>query len=190
MNPLGHRRAAAQGSDSRLPLADDPAAVALPSRRSLLKGGLLGIAGVVGWKAAEATSGGYSPDAAGAGSAGSLKLGGSGFRFTGEPTEAGALNMHGDLLSPAGAELGSFHSAPPVAAAGPAAAAQFQTFELRDGAIFGIGAAPAQGESTTTFAIVGGTGKYSGAGGSYVADLRPVDAGGDGSAKFDFKFTH
>ena len=189
MNPLGHRRAAAQGSDSRLPLADDPAAVALPSRRSLLKGGLLGIAGVVGWKAAEATSGGYSP-AAGAGSAGSLKLGGSGFRFTGEPTEAGALNMHGDLLSPAGAELGSFHSAPLVAAAGPAAAAQFQTFELRDGAIFGIGAAPAQGESTTTFAIVGGTGKYSGAGGSYVADLRPVDAGGDGSAKFDFKFTH
>ena len=186
------RKLSAQSGQAEL-AASDTAPVALPSRRSLLKGGLLGVAGLVGWKAAEATSGGYAPTAAGAaGSAGSLKLGGSEFRYTGDPSAAGGLEMHGELLSGTGADIGgSFHSAPlGAAAAGPAAAAQFQTFALRDGTIFGIGAAATEGDAPTTFAIVGGTGKYAGAGGSYDADLRPSDAGGDGSARFYFKFTH
>ena len=36
------------------------------------------------------------------------------------------------------------------------------------------------------YAIVGGTGRYHGASGSYVASQRPAGAGGDGSADFTF----
>lgn len=165
------------------------------SRRSILKGGMFGLAGIVGWGAAAATSQDPATDAsavgaagaAAAGTLGAMKLGGSGFTFGGD----GALSTHGELLGARGASLGNFNSAPLGGTAGGSdTGAQFQTFNLRDGSIFGIGAASPGDGAATTFAIVGGTGKYAGATGSYLADVRPADAGGDGSAQFDFTFTH
>jgi hypothetical protein len=64
------------------------------------------------------------------------------------------------------------------AASLPAAAAlELHTFELGDGSIFGVGAGAAE---QATFAVIGGTGQYAGASGSYVArhSLR------DGTAEF------
>jgi hypothetical protein len=165
------------------------------SRRSILKGGMFGLAGIVGWGAAAASSRGPAMEASGVGAAGAaaagalgaMTLGGSGFTFGGD----GAAETHGELLGPGGASLGSFSSTPLGGTAGDAATGtQFQTFKLSDGSIFGIGAAPPGDGPAMTFAIVGGTGKYAGATGSYLADVRPADAGGDGSAQFDFTFTH
>ncbi len=192
----GHDRIAVDGGQSTLPADGGADRIPEPSRRSLLKGGMLGLAGIVGWTAAAVTSRqpangvttAGAAAAATAGATGALKLGGSGFAF-GED-DSGAFTTHGDLLGPTGASLGSFTAAP-LGGAGedPDARAQFQTFNLNEGSIFGIGAASPGGEFPATFAIIGGTGEYSGAAGSYLADLRPVDAGGDGSAQFDFTFT-
>jgi hypothetical protein len=66
--------------------------------------------------------------------------------------------------------------------AGPTAATSFEqhTLNLQDGTLTGMGTS--QGE-TGTFAIVGGTGRYAGARGSYAAKQSPIDRGGDGSAE-------
>ncbi len=54
------------------------------------------------------------------------------------------------------------------------------TFQLPDGTLFGMGTTvPGAGGA---FAIVGGTGRYLGASGSYVAQQNPFETGGDGSA--------
>ena len=62
---------------------------------------------------------------------------------------------------------------------------QLHTFEMSDGTLLGMGSAAAGG--TGTFAVVGGTGAYRGASGSYTARL------GDGRAApvadFDFDLT-
>jgi len=58
------------------------------------------------------------------------------------------------------------------------------TFVLADGNIFGSGVATSGTESEGHFAIVGGTGRYMGARGSYVARQSYVDFGGNGNATF------
>jgi hypothetical protein len=50
-----------------------------------------------------------------------------------------------------------------------------------------MGSVGRDGESV--FAIVGGTGRYLGARGSYVARRLPVELGGDGSAAFTMTFS-
>jgi len=66
--------------------------------------------------------------------------------------------------------------------AGPLAAAfvEQHTLNLKEGTLTGMGTS--QGEEST-FAIVGGTGRYAGARGSYVARQFPVELGGDGTAE-------
>jgi len=49
-----------------------------------------------------------------------------------------------------------------------------------------MGTNPSGGESV--YAIVGGTGQFSGVTGSYVGTQSPLDTGGDGTAEFTFKF--
>jgi hypothetical protein len=58
------------------------------------------------------------------------------------------------------------------------------TFELADGTIVGMGVCT---WGASSFAVVGGTGAYSGVRGTYTAVQSPVELGGDGSAEFVFR---
>ena len=63
---------------------------------------------------------------------------------------------------------------------------ELHTFKLRDGTIIGSGTSGAlEGE----FAILGGTGRYAGARGTYVARHNRRELGGDGTAEFRFQLT-
>lgn len=86
----------------------------------------------------------------------------------------------GALVDAKGGALGRFRAAP---LPGPATIFQFHTFELADGSLLGVGGG-SLGESV--YAVVGGTGRYAGASGSYVARQFPREAGGDGTAEFTF----
>jgi Allene oxide cyclase barrel like domain len=98
--------------------------------------------------------------------------------------------VFGELLDgpidSAGAKVGEFYATCTCVnapfGAGPFAAAfvEHHTLNLSDGTLTGMGTS--QGEEST-FAIVGGTGRYSGARGSYVARQLPVELGGDGTAE-------
>lgn len=61
---------------------------------------------------------------------------------------------------------------------------ELHTFVFPEGTIVGSGTATAGSPSEGTFAITGGTGRYLGARGSYVARQNHVDFGGDGTATF------
>ena len=60
------------------------------------------------------------------------------------------------------------------------------TFILPEGTIFGTGVSASGMDGEGQFAIIGGTGRYQGVRGSYVARQSHVDFGGDGSATFTF----
>jgi uridine phosphorylase len=59
-------------------------------------------------------------------------------------------------------------------------------FNLGDGTIVGMGTVGGLRDTESVHAIIGGTGRYEGASGSYVARQSPLDLGGDGSAHFTF----
>jgi hypothetical protein len=90
----------------------------------------------------------------------------------------------GDLLDAAGKDtVGSFHTngfclentlGSPLPAASNIA---FQTFVLADGSLFGLGGGPAGGERTC--AVLGGTGRYAGAQGTYLERVPARPAGRD-----------
>jgi hypothetical protein len=61
---------------------------------------------------------------------------------------------------------------------------ELHTFVFPDGTIVGSGIASAATDSEGQFAIIGGTGRYLGARGSYVARQSYADFGGDGTATF------
>jgi hypothetical protein len=89
----------------------------------------------------------------------------------------------GRIVDAAGRELGTFKAANLLGYGG---ALQLQTFDLVDGTIVGIGA---PGIHENPFAIVGGTGSYAGASGTYVARQAPRELGGDGTAEFALTLT-
>jgi hypothetical protein len=60
------------------------------------------------------------------------------------------------------------------------------TFILPDGNIFGTGVSASSTDGEGQFAVIGGTGRYHGARGSYVARQSHVDFGGNGAATFTF----
>jgi hypothetical protein len=66
----------------------------------------------------------------------------------------------------------------------PATVMQIHNFQLEDGTLVGVGAAAVGAEGV--FTIVGGSGRYLGATGSYVATQDPYETGGDGTARFKF----
>jgi hypothetical protein len=108
------------------------------------------------------------------------------------PVVGQRLTTYGELLGRRdGAPLGEFHAAhmgtgsPFLSGPYAVGSLEFHTFTLPDGAIMGMGVTTGD---PAVFAIVGGTGRYEGASGSYVARQRPVDQGGDGSAHFVFTF--
>ncbi|MGH9681941.1 MAG: hypothetical protein ACRD4Y_18500 [Candidatus Acidiferrales bacterium] len=58
------------------------------------------------------------------------------------------------------------------------------TFVLPEGKIFGTGVGSSGADGEGEFAIIGGTGRYLGARGSYVARQSHLDFGGNGTATF------
>jgi len=84
----------------------------------------------------------------------------------------GAPASYGDLaLEPGARSIGSFRSNG-LGQAGtlpalPVAALEIQTFELRDGTLFGIGA-PAGRDGERHCAVLGGTGRFASSRGSYL----------------------
>jgi len=92
-------------------------------------------------------------------------------------------STHGEVVDDGGADVGTFSSA---AVPGSAGALMLHTFDLAGGTILGMGAGPLAG---ATYAVVGGTGRYQGVTGSYVARQHPRDLGGDGTAVFVLDLT-
>jgi hypothetical protein len=158
----------------------------------MLKRGLLLIGAGLGLGAAGAHA--KVPASEGAGST-RLELRGSGWRLIAPGRRPGELPEQGERLSAfgellerrSGKKVGEFYSAyfstlgpfgtSPFAAGG----VEMHTFNLVDGTILGMGS---HWGGTGTYAIVGGTGRYVGARGSYTALQRPLELGGDGVAEF------
>lgn len=169
------------------------------NRRSVLKSGLLLCAGAFGLGAGGAAAAAPRQPAAAARPE-TLRLYGRnwridvrGHRFGQLPGQGDRANVYGELLDrPQGTKLGEFYSAwihagSPFGDPGFAAGSlELHTFKLADGSLFGLGA-PAGEEGV--FAIAGGTGRYAGVRGSYVARQRPHGLGGDGTAEFTLTLT-
>lgn len=177
------------------------------SRRTLLGGaaaavtGLLG-AGIFGRRAeAPTASPPPSAEATTAQSATStveLRLYGRGWQFQADGPRASWVRpvrgqqslVYGELLdAPAlenGAKVGELYATCTCVNApfgpGPLAASFLEqhTLNLQDGTLLASGTS--QGDDGT-FAIVGGTGRYTGARGSYLARQAPLGRGGDGTAE-------
>lgn len=68
-------------------------------------------------------------------------------------------------------------------------AMEMHHFNLTDGTIVGMGTVGGFHDTQSVHAVIGGTGRYEGAAGSYVARQSPLDLGGDGTAEFSFTIT-
>jgi hypothetical protein len=160
------------------------------TRRSALGRGLLFLGGLVGVGAAKA---GAAPGRR------SLVLYArnvdgvsQGHRASEVPHRGDRLTVRGELLDrPDGDPVGELHGAAfalrgPDASASDAARLELHTFALRDGRIIGSGTA---GLLDGEFAILGGTGRYAGARGTYVARHSRRELGGDGTAEFRLTLT-
>ncbi len=168
----------------------------MTSRRQMLKSSLALAAGAVGIGAARTALGGADPSAAVATGRPprSLSLSARDLhavvdaRPAGHGPRAGDRTvLSGELVDADGTSLGRFLGiVTTFDATTPASAVESHTFQLADGTLHGMGSSAPAGESM--FAIVGGTGRYHGARGSYVARQTPVELGGDGSAAFTMTF--
>jgi hypothetical protein len=93
---------------------------------------------------------------------------------------------YGELLDRSRKAVGHFTAAH-LAVDSPFAAAaslEIHTFNLADGTIHGLGSVTRG--ATGTFVVLGGTGRFAGASGSYTARQGTHELGGDGSAEFHF----
>ena len=104
------------------------------------------------------------------------------------PLDGDRVSVRGDLLAqPGGEPVGEFF-ATAFALGGAAHPAQSErlelhTFKLREGTLFGTGTASG---IEGAFAVQGGTGRFAGAQGTYVARQGHTELGGDGGAEFVF----
>ena len=161
------------------------------SRRSLLGRGLMVAAGALGISAARrpGTAAASEPR----GEAAQLRLYGRNFHLHSPSNRAGQVPENGDRHSaygelldrPGGTVVGHFTAAhlthqSPFAAA--ASSLEIHTFTLKGGTIHGLGTVARGAEGH--FVILGGTGRYSGARGSYVARQGSRELGGNGTAEF------
>jgi hypothetical protein len=108
-------------------------------------------------------------------------------------TGGGRISSYGDLLDgPEGSPVGEFYAnglglEAAFGSAVPAVSGvEFQTFQLPDGALFGVGAAGSTA-GERTWAILGGTGRFAAARGTYVE--REVSATPAGRAGVEFILT-
>jgi hypothetical protein len=160
------------------------------SRRGLLKRGLLLAAGAVGVSAAGRDARAATRLDTGGGP---LRLHGVDWRIVAPGRTPGAAipigehaAVYGDLLDSREKPVGQFFGSRLAVQAHPGrsradASVEVHTFVLPEGTIVGMGTSVL---GRATFAIVGGTGAYAGAKGSYTANQRLRELGGDGTADF------
>ena len=163
------------------------------SRRGLLGRGLVVLAGVVGIGAGAGATKLATRDDVGA-QMGQIRLQGRNWilqtpdRRPGERLVAGERGtVYGELVDTKGMTVGQFYGSRMAAQSTPGGAVdadsslELHTFRLEGGTLLGIGSMIA-GESI--FAIAGGTGRFAGSRGTYVAEQRLLELGGDGTAEF------
>jgi hypothetical protein len=174
-------------------------ATRVASRRSLLGRGALLVAGALGVTAAQRSNAAHAAvplPTKGAAKAMELSLYARNFHLQAPTHRAGQLPVGGDSHSaygelldrPNGKVIGHFTAAQltqdsPFAAA--VSSLEIHTFHLEDGTIHGLGTA-LRG-TAGSFTILGGTGRYAGVSGSYVATQRQREHGGNGTADFHLK---
>ncbi|MGZ4388201.1 MAG: hypothetical protein ACXVZL_02335 [Gaiellaceae bacterium] len=165
------------------------------SRRSLLTRALVLVGGAIGIGAATGGAAEAVTVVPAAKSPGTLTFRGRGFvlqtpaRKPGEQIQPGDQGtVVGELVDPrSGKSRGRFYGSRAAFDSGTSrharadASVELHTFRLDDGTILGMGSA-LPGESL--FSIVGGTGRYAGARGTYVATQQLRELGGDGTAHF------
>jgi hypothetical protein len=163
------------------------------SRRGLLGRGLVLLAGAVGIGAGAGATKLATRDDDGVTAAGRLRLHGRDWilqtpdRRPGERLVAGERGtVYGRLLDEHDRPVGKFYGSrmavqSELGAAGADGSLELHTFKLEGGTLLGIGSVIA-GESI--FTITGGTGRYAGVRGSYVAEQRLRELGGNGTAEF------
>jgi hypothetical protein len=162
------------------------------SRRGLLGRGLVLLAGVVGIGAGAGATRIATSDANE--TSGRVQLYGRNWllqtpaRKPGErlvPGERGTV--YGEHVDARGKPVGQFYGSRMAIQSGLSGSVEadgsmeLHTFRLEGGTILGIGSMIA-GESI--FSIAGGTGRYAGSRGTYVAQQRLRELGGDGTAEF------
>jgi hypothetical protein len=101
----------------------------------------------------------------------------------------------GQLFKSGGEKAGEFYAssftfgAPFGPSESAAQAMEMHHFNLADGTLVGMGTIGGFHDVSSVHAIIGGTGRYEGASGSYVARQSPIELGGDGTADFNFSIT-
>lgn len=102
-----------------------------------------------------------------------------GKRFGERPLPGESLHVYGELVDRRNRLLGELRgSSMPMAGPG-IAHVETHVLSLAEGTILGMGTIL---DTESVFAVVGGTGKYAGASGTYTMKQRPRGLGGDGTA--------
>jgi len=155
------------------------------TRRNALQRGLVVLGGLVGLGAGAAARAGRGVVTAEAPPGASMTLQVRDLRGPGRlPGRNEAATARADLFDPAGRRVGELHVAS-LPMTGPGVAApdtgvmEWHTFHLDGGTIIGTGSA---GTERGSFAVVGGTGRFANARGTY--DLLRGGAMEDGAAEF------
>jgi hypothetical protein len=157
------------------------------SRQGLLKRCLALVAGTIGLGAGAASAasaaGGEGTKLRFRGSEMSARVHG---RLRGRPARPNDhFDVHGQLADRTGRAVGTFTATGlvvPTRFNGGTSTVEQHVFVFGDGTITGAGQ---RVDGAGTFAVTGGTGRYSGARGSYTAVVSPDGLGGDGTADFD-----
>lgn len=161
-------------------------------RRTILKRGAIGAASVAALAVAAGTQ--SAPRSV---STTPTEVGSRTIRFIGRgwhtddakaglPGKGDAYSVYGELMSPAGDKVGEFFSQnvgvnSPFQITGEGVGSfEIHTLSLPGGTIVGVGVG---GGRERSYAIVGGTGTYAGARGSYLARQDTYGLGGDGKAE-------
>ena len=166
------------------------------SRRGVLGRGLMLVAGALGLGAARADASVKVAPTESTNAVEELRLFGRNFHLHAPDHRAGRVpakderhSTYGELLARPNSQtvIGHFTAAhltqdSPFAAG--TSTLEIHTFALKDGTIHGLGSVARTSEAEGHFVILGGTGRYAGAHGSYVARQSARDLGGNGTAEF------
>jgi hypothetical protein len=169
------------------------------NRRSLLTRGLVLIGGAIGLGASSEAAAAAAPPPKGAAKPTVLVLRARAITLQAPARKAGERirpgdhgTLVGELVDARGRPQGRFYGSRLAfdsgldRHSGADASVELHTFKLDGGTILGMGST-FPGESA--FAIVGGTGRYAGARGSYEAVVRLRELGGDSTAHFVLKLS-
>jgi hypothetical protein len=159
------------------------------TRRAILKRGAVGAVGVAAAAAIVASGPAGKNAIAAPGTERTIRFLGRGWHTDTKgtlPDKGERYGVYGELLHPSGEKAGEFYAmavgidSPFQLTGAGLGALEIHTLTLAEGTIVGVGAG---GGLERTYAIVGGTGKYAGARGSYVARQETYGLGGGGKAE-------